>query len=371
MIPKLSLDAASDHYRANIDLGPMVGWPDEEDELSGNVTFPLGAGPGVCALPLPGPLSYKGARQHIIYPGTSHSPVVTCRASTPPPPGLDVSQSHSRSAPPHFADTGLFVQRTAVSVGSPLIKGHELGLQSGRRGWAGVVGLDEPLDTSLHPSPSLHNVPPSVKSGRDRTSTVTHTGKVLLPKLQTDGVLELDLEMQMMRQTPSPVRDSAAFAASLSSSLGLDMETDDTPTEMDLDTSFETASIATADSGFGLAEEPRGEDSASITNTDGEPVKLPPWARKRVRSTSSIPALSHVHAIPSPVPTICGMSFSLPPQNRIHNVMSFPVTEAVIGITEDTEMINGTVTEMLTLKRTLSFSFYGRSLVKLFLPYSV
>jgi hypothetical protein len=191
---------------------------------------------------------------------------------------LDVSAESQSQRPPAFCRIQVgFVARTAASVGSPLIKGHELGLQSVRRGWADVVGLDDSLRIHhcciLVLSP-LHNVPPSVKSGRDRTSTVTHTGKVSLPKLQTDGVLEPDLKMQMMRQTPSPVRDSAAFAASLSSSLGLDIETDDTPTEMDLDTSFETASIATADSGFGLAEEPRGEDSAGITNTDGQPVKL-------------------------------------------------------------------------------------------------
>ena len=147
--------------------------------------------------------------------------------------------------------------------------------------------------------------------------------------------------MQPMHQAPLLVPDSVPFAAPLPSFLGLEMESDDVATEMDMDTSLETASVATADSGFGLAEEPRGKDSPSITNADGLPVKLPPWARKRVRSTSSIAAFSPVHATPPPMPVICGTSSSLPIPSSIHDALSEPMTD----ITEDTEMANGSIGE--------------------------
>jgi hypothetical protein len=372
MTPKLSLDAAFDRCWGNIDLGPMVGWPDEEDEQSSKVAFPLGAGLGVCALPLPNPLSQNGARRRFIHSGAPSSPIVACRASTPPPTrtsGVDVSpQSHSHSAPPHFASTTSLMARTVASTGSPLVKNHELGLQPVRRGWADVVGLNDPPNNSLlrprAPSPSPHNVPPSVKNGRGLIlGAPSHISKMVLPKLQTGSALIPGLKIQPMPRAPSPVRDSA-FGAPLSSSLGLDMESDDMTTEMDLDMSFETASV---DSGIGLAEEPRGEASVSITNADGLPVKLPPWARKRVRSTSSIATFSPVHATAPTVPAITGISSSLPALSSMHDALGSPGSEPMTDITEDTEMANGTIAEESpVLERTLFVSRISPSPIFLF-----
>jgi len=348
MTSKLTLDAAFDSYRTNIDLGPMVGWPDEEDEQSGKATFPLGAGPGVCALPLPSSSLQNGTRRCFVQPCTPSSLVASARASTPPPTRTtDMGASprnQSHSAPPHFANTNSLLARAAASTSSPLIRSQELDLQPVRRGWADVVGLNDSPNAPLlyaHAPSSLHNVPPSVRSGRDRTfAAPTYVGKVSLPKLQTSGAVAPDLQVQVAHQSSS-IRDSS----SLLSSLGLDVDSDDVTAEMDLDTSFETVSIATADSSFGLAEEPKGQDSVGITNADGQPVKLPPWARKRVRSTSSVSASSPICTTLPPATMTSGTSCSLPAMSGIHDVMGSPASKPMTDITEDMEMDNGTVAE--------------------------
>lgn len=170
---------------------------------------------------------------------------------------------------------------------------------------------------------------------------------------------------------PAVPQDTASFAASLSSSLGLDLED-----EMDLDVSMETESVATVDSGFGLADEPSGEDNSSGTNAEGLPVKLPPWARKRVRSTSFVHSpVATPMSFPSPrSPTtrsMPGTSASLPSSSRLHEVIHSPTTsEAITDVTEDSEMEDGTVlNETLPPKRMSSSSdvcMTSRVLINLF-----
>ncbi|KAF8319613.1 hypothetical protein DL93DRAFT_101231 [Clavulina sp. PMI_390] len=415
-LPKLSLEAnfeklrnasatasasgSSDGLSGNMELGPMVGWPealgfaadpdaDAAMEMEARKKFPVGILPGVSAL------SYFHA--HSIYHPTTaaslrrfnssssststsstmgggsragtpttpraSSPAISLYRSMTPPPrsslaaytspspsgnwsGIRLGGSHS--APPHLTNPTTLLARTLATNGPVADAAAATTPTPAKRGWADVVGLhDRERDQMASASSSNAGTPPTTtkeylrRSGSPTPSPSKRSS--MPPSLGRGRLVPLASRMDVGKASPSlakldtasslvsapapatpslasPVHKksgsmsltslnplAASFAASLSSSLGLAVP-EPTPAtavatssssaaaldadlasptstaildESDADTTMEmedVESIASAASTCELVDDASGSSESK--------AKLPPWARKRVRSTS-------------------------------------------------------------------------------------
>lgn len=349
-------------YSANltVDLGPMVGWPIEEDALlegGKKIQYPLGVGPGVCALdavvasnPYPNGRSHRlpsnpqaSTNGHGHGHGNSHSRK-NARSMTPPPKrdrsSFDRDHEHeldshaqSHSAPPHFAAVAPLMSRNAMAAGSsPLGNGLKA------RKWADIVGLnDNDGPPGRVGSTALGSLPKIQTGSMVLAGSISGTGsgtgkpkkKPSVPSLLVSPASPAPSPSKRVGSSPlTPSVSTSSFAASLSSSLGLgdsggatvkSEEQEDMDMDMDVDSieieeqrqpspphsSSEDmlvdvdVDVDVTESVMALTEEVNGDDQASGLDADGGHVMVPPWARKRVRSAPSLSARAEGSYSPS------------------------------------------------------------------------